>query len=291
MRRILTVIIAVAVIGIGANRVLYAITGNFVKDFEHPFVGLAVFYDSSGEFSHRCSGSLLSPHVFLTAGHCVFGVSSARVYFQQDAGAHYDPATQQDPVSGYPDDCFTQPCTTGRKLISFGYAGQFLLPNTQDAGLVILDHAIDLPEYGALAEAGSLDALASRRGLQSVTFTDSGYGLSYTNPATTVSYRERLMVTSKLDNLSSALNDGFNVQTSNSPGIGGGTCFGDSGGPLFYGASSSNTIVGVTSFGHSSNVCAGTDFAYRTDRQAVINWILTNAGREAKQIAVVPLQP
>ena len=82
-----------------------AITGNFVKDFEHPFVGLAVFYDADGEFMGRCSGSLITPTVFLTAGHCVDGATSARVYFQQDAGANYDPETQLDPVTGYPDTC------------------------------------------------------------------------------------------------------------------------------------------------------------------------------------------
>jgi hypothetical protein len=47
-----------------------AITGNYVKDFAHPFVGLVVFYDADGEFLGRCSGSLLTPIVFLTAGHC-----------------------------------------------------------------------------------------------------------------------------------------------------------------------------------------------------------------------------
>jgi hypothetical protein len=64
-----------------------AITGDYVKDNEHPFVGLIVFYGPDGAFHHRCSGSLLTPTVFLTAGHCTAGGSSARVYFQQDAGA------------------------------------------------------------------------------------------------------------------------------------------------------------------------------------------------------------
>jgi hypothetical protein len=74
-----------------------AITGDWISDDEHPFVGLAVFYDDSGDFLWRCSGSLISPTVFLTAGHCadtVGGAVTARIYFQQDAGAHYDPATQ-----------------------------------------------------------------------------------------------------------------------------------------------------------------------------------------------------
>lgn len=62
-----------------------AITNNFVPDYEHPFVGLAVFYDANGEFLWRCSGSLISPTVFLTAGHCADtaeGAATARVYFQ-----------------------------------------------------------------------------------------------------------------------------------------------------------------------------------------------------------------
>jgi hypothetical protein len=99
--------------------------GQVRPDFEHPFVGLAVFYDATGEFIGRCSGSLLSPSLFLTAGHCIEGATSARVYFQQDAGAHYDPVTQIDPVSGYPETCLTQPCTTSSELISFGYRRDF----------------------------------------------------------------------------------------------------------------------------------------------------------------------
>jgi hypothetical protein len=263
-----------------------AITFKSVKDFEHPFVGLAVFYNVDGEFVWRCSGSLLTPHVFVTAGHCTdsngdegpgTGAHTARIYFQQDAGAHYDPVTEHDPVTGYPDDCAAGTlgvtCATGT-LRSFGYPAP--LPNTHDIGLVILDQPIDLPEYGSLAAAGSLDVLATRRGLQDIAFTASGYGLSYTNPAKTVTLRERLMASSQLTNLRSHLTGGFNLQTTNNPGIGGGTCFGDSGGPIFFGGHTSNIIVGVTSFGLSAQVCAGADFSYRTDRQAVIDWILSN---------------
>ena len=263
-----------------------AITGKFVDDFQHPFVGLAVFYDASGEFIGRCSGSLLSPSLFLTAGHCIEGAASARVYFQQDAGANYDPATEVDPVTGYPETCLSEPCTTSSELISYGYPQP--LPNTRDAALLILDEPINLSEYGVLATAGSLDVLATQRGRQAIDFTVSGYGLTYTNPAKTISFRERLMASSRLVNLRSALNGGFNLQTTNNPGIGGGTCFGDSGGPVFYGSSSSNLIVGITSFGLSSNVCAGVDFSYRTDQAELIEFILANVP-EGETVTVVPL--
>ena len=263
-----------------------AITGKYVEDFQHPFVGLAVFYDESGEFIGRCSGSLLSPSLFLTAGHCIEGAASARVYFQQDAGANFDPVTEIDPNTGYPESCLSQPCTTSTELINYGYPAGF--PNTRDAALVILDEPIVLDEYGVLAAAGSLDALATRRGHQALNFTVSGYGLTYTNPAKTISFRERLMASSRLVNLRSALTGGFNLQTTNNPGIGGGTCFGDSGGPVFYGSSSSNLIVGVTSFGLSSNVCAGVDFSYRTDQAELIEFILANVP-EGETVSIVPL--
>jgi len=83
----------------------YAITGNFVEDNVHPYVGLVVFYDANGEFIWRCTGTLISDQTLLTAGHCadtVGGAVTARVYFQQDAGANYDPDLGYDPITGYP---------------------------------------------------------------------------------------------------------------------------------------------------------------------------------------------
>ena len=283
--RILNLLATLLLVTFAANPAR-AITGNFVDDFQHPFVGLAVFYDEQGEFIGRCSGSLLSPSLFLTAGHCIDGAASARVYFQQDAGANYDPATELDPVTGYPESCLSEPCTTSSELLNYGYPAGF--PNTRDAALLILDEPIVLSEYGVLAAAGSLDALATRRGRQAIDFTVSGYGLTYTNPAKTISFRERLMASSRLVNLRSALTGGFNLQTTNNPGIGGGTCFGDSGGPVFYGGFSSNLIVGITSFGLSSQVCAGVDFAYRTDQQELIDFILANVP-EGETVSIVPL--
>jgi hypothetical protein len=296
--RKLIVLLAV-VLGMLATSALPAgaITGNYVKDFEHPFVGLVTFYDENDEFSHRCSGSLLSPSVFLTAGHCTDGATTARVYFQQDAGANYDPEMQVDPVSGYPEYCaegtLGVTCATSGELYNYGFDDFESFPDTHDVGLVILDQPITLPEYGALAAAGSLDELDTKRGHQEITFTSSGYGLSESNPVHVTSLRERLMAQSRLTNLRSHNNDGFNLQTNGNGSGRGGTCSGDSGGPVFYGGFESNTIVAVTSFGMNA-YCRGVDFSYRTDRQEVIDWIIETvensaASDEADDIQIVPL--
>jgi secreted trypsin-like serine protease len=269
---------------------LNAITGNWVEDFEHPFVGLAVFYDANGEFLWRCSGSLLSPTAFLTAGHCAdiaSGAVSARVYFQQDAGVNYDPATQFDPVSGYPDTCAAGTegitCATSDQIYNFDFTGRLTLPNTHDIGLLILDQPIILPEYGQLAAVRTLNTLTTRRGTRATVFTVSGYGLTYrpnaNAPLTTISFRERLMAQSMLVNLNSALNDGFNLQTQGSGEVRGGTCSGDSGGPVFLGPYSSNLVVAVTSFGLNA-LCRGTDFAYRVDTAEVQAWMEETLGPE-----------
>jgi secreted trypsin-like serine protease len=262
----------------------HAITGkNWVDDNEHPFVGLAVFYDAAGEFLWRCSGSLISPTKFLTAGHCADtgeGAVSARVYFQQDAGANFDLVTEVDPVTGYPEVCAPGTlgtlCATSHQLFNFGFDNFAGFPNTHDVGLLILDQTIAMPEYGQLPSPGTLDALSTARGTRNTLFTVSGYGLTKSSQVHSavpnISFRSRLMASSTLVNLNSAYNDGFNIQTQGNGSDRGGTCSGDSGGPVFLGGFTSNLIVAVTSFGLNA-ICRGTDFAYRIDRQEVLDWI------------------
>ena len=133
-----------------------------------------------------------------------------------------------------------------------------------------------MPEYGQLPAAGVLNGLGTARGKKDTIFTVSGYGLSYSNneksAVPNISFRERLMAQSTLVNLGSHKTDGFNLQTQGNGDSRGGTCSGDSGGPVFLGDANSNVIVAVTSFGLNS-LCRGTDFGYRVDRAAVLSWI------------------
>ncbi|PKN97123.1 MAG: hypothetical protein CVU42_17260 [Chloroflexi bacterium HGW-Chloroflexi-4] len=278
-RAIPLVLVALALIVMPA----LAITGNWVNDDVHPFVGMIAFYDESGEFIWRCTGSLISPTKMLTAGHCADvgeGAASARVWFQENAGGNYDPALGYDPITGYADSCASGTlgtlCATSDEIYNYGFANFAGFPNTKDVGLIILDQPISLSEYGELPTAGMLDGLDKARGLKDTIFTISGYGLTYStnvkDALPNISYRIRLMATSTLVNLGSKYTDGYNLQTQGNGSGRGGTCSGDSGGPVFLGGTDSNLIVAVTSFGLNS-MCRGTDFGYRIDRQEVLDWI------------------
>jgi hypothetical protein len=282
MRRLLTLLTAVlASIALGTTSV-HAITGNFTPDFEHDYVGLVVFYDAAGNPTHRCSGSLLTDRVFLTAGHCVTLdnegtlATSARVYFEQDVEA----------VKGYP----TSGGIVGTELHSYGYMGLANLPQSRDAGLVILDRSVTtvypgITEYASLAAAGTLDAYGT--GIDA-TVDLSGYGVQNANKNNGVAVRERLKATTFIiGGRNPNLKSSFNVQLASNRGGGrGGTCFGDSGGPVLL--SGTDIVVAVNSFVLNGN-CAGQGFGYRTDQQAVINWILANAGDEADEIEIVAI--
>ncbi|MGH8178468.1 MAG: trypsin-like serine protease [Steroidobacter sp.] len=292
-------ILLAAAIAFAGPQPAHAITGSYVEDHVHTYVGLAVFYDENGEFSHRCSGSLLSPRIFLTAGHCTddsLNLSSARVYFHQDAGVDFNPETGIDPTTGYPETCIPTDdplCVTGSLLFDYGFDNFAGFPNIRDAGVVVLDEPVFTANgrYASLAEAGSVDQLATRRGVQETDFIASGYGVSDNWPPTKpiLSFRERLMTTVRLQNLGNQWAGGFNIQISSAQGNDrGGICSGDSGGPILW--DDADTIIGITSFGKHTQ-CLGNGFAYRVDQQDLIDWILEIAATvgEDDDINIVPL--
>src|SRR5829696_4343470 len=102
--RKLVVLLAVVLSVLATAVPAWAITGNYVEDNEHPFVGLVVFYGEDGDdadedpdFLHRCSFSLLTPTVSLNAGHCTdeaTGETTAHEYYQQDDNDNANPETE-----------------------------------------------------------------------------------------------------------------------------------------------------------------------------------------------------
>jgi hypothetical protein len=292
MRRITAILGLAFALVLTSGASAQAITGDVSDDFDHPYVGLIAFYDANGAFVHRCSGSLLTDTVFLTAGHCVTLdekgtlAASARIWFEQDAGADYDPATGAPARSGYP---VTGGVTAGT-LHNYGFLGP-TLPETHDVGLAILDQPVttvypDLTRYGSLAHAGTLEEYTASHPGDTATVTLSGYGVTSTtgNPAEDVSYRSRLQADTFILGLDTPQTGEVNVELAANPGgDGGGACFGDSGGPMLL--PETDVISAVTSLGNAT--CSGASYSYRTDQDAVIAWILKFAESEADEITIV----
>ena len=240
-----------------------------------------------------CSGTLISPTVVLTAGHCADGVGLNGVETTSTGGdggndiwvnfgevpsfvgippsANYIPDLNQQRYEDRVAWFATQPAWHRGMALShpsFNPAAFFLF----DLGVVILDAPVTMGQYGELPDLGRLDSKNAKKEL----FTPVGYGLNASGPQPQHDEGgdSRFKATVKLVNVTGTFGipDGTSVKFSSNNGQPhqGGTCFGDSGGPIF--AEGTFEIVAVTSFGINSN-CAGSSGGYRIDQADDLDWL------------------
>jgi secreted trypsin-like serine protease len=237
---------------------LGAITNGEIDGNRHPAVLLLVM-DVNGQPAFRCSGTLLSPTVLLTAGHCAGEpgeFSAMRVFTESDVqnGNNNFPFAGRNSVEA----------VTWSAHPLFREDTFFL----HDVGVVVLRKAVKLSpsSYGVLPTEGELDSLQPR---SSTIFTSVGYGLQQINPVFVESALVRMFAQPHLVQINTGFTGDFSLLLSNNHSTGG-TCFGDSGGPNFLGTS--NIIAGVTSFG-LNGTCGGTGGVFRLDKGDVLDFV------------------
>jgi Trypsin len=233
-----------------------AITNGELDGNGHPQVVL-VLMEVDGVPAFRCSGTLLSPTIVVTAGHCTDRneFSGIRIFAEPNVDA--------DPTYPGPGGPNTHEASDFTSHPLFDSNAFFL----HDVGMIKLATPVPgVSTFGALPGVNSLDGLRPKR---STTFTSVGYGVQRINPAMTQADRIRMVAHPKLDQINTGFVGDFSLLLSNNAATGG-TCFGDSGGPNFLG--SSNVIAGVTSFG-LNGTCGGTGGVFRLDRQNVLDFI------------------
>jgi hypothetical protein len=220
----------------------------------HPYVGMV--YNAEGDESH-CSGTLISPTVFLTAAHCTkhFEEADSQVYVTFEKQADF-----------FPDNAYT-----GTPHTHPDYDGFF-----PDVGVVVLDEAVSTGSgYARLPGAGIVERFKIGKPLTVVGYgaNDFEVGGGPPQPVYLLTRYKATVEYLGTEGLGNSLGDDRFIKTSAaSAGEGGeGVCFGDSGAPFFL-PRDERTVVAVTSFGPSPR-CAAVAYGQRVDLQVVLGWV------------------
>ena len=248
-----------------------AITDGTLDGSDHPYVGLMVAKGANGEPLWRCSGTLMSSTVFLTAGHCTEApAATAVLYFASNVVS----GTGGTPGALCATGRVGYPCTGGNAT-GVVHTHPDYNPNAffvRDLGVVVLDAPLQMSQYGRLPSLDQYDALKVG---SKTTFTSVGYGLQKSFPDAAawkdVALKTRMVANPQLVQINRGIVGDFSLLLSNNANTGG-TCFGDSGGANFIG--STRTLAGVTSFGLNST-CGGVGGIFRVDRSWSLDWLAT----------------
>jgi hypothetical protein len=238
---------------------VWAITFGEPDNGRHPFVGSLVV-EFRGERFQFCSGTLVSPTVFVTAGHCLSATEEEGL----PVWVTFDEIVDAD-ADGFIDASVT--LHTGTTVVHPLFPGTSKDPH--DVAVFVLDDPVNMAAYGQLPTVGLLDSVEK----QSTLFTTVGYGTVRDDKRR--SYKSFELGTRRLVAVQEplSLNRAWFELSMNPSTDNGGTCYGDSGGPHFLGAGSSETrtIVSLTVTG--DRFCRATDKTYRLDTPSALSFL------------------
>jgi hypothetical protein len=276
-----------------------AITYGELDEGRHPYVGFMISFDPSEQGWFTCSGTLLDADTFLTAGHCAYGIGTGgEVVLDADKEIVTSGGTDvwvtfddSDVLAGWPTRAdyptgealndarrawldANPDYTSGTAYPHPDYDNFTKFPVNYDVGVVELDQAAPVKTFGELAPLGTAEALmAQAENPNDALVENVGYGTQSVRPKP-LSVDTRYKSTSRIVEIKGNIARGGNLHTLNNPspiGGRGGTCSGDSGGPVLV--NNTNYVIAVVSFGFSGT-CHGADYSWRVDTQESYNFIL-----------------
>jgi hypothetical protein len=246
----------------------------------HPNVVNLIFERPDGLYS--CTGTLLSPTLVLTAGHCTEEAGAVNINTWVRNDPDLDAAfTTERPGYASTRAWLNATWSKGQAIPHPQYNDYAQFPDTFDVGVVLLETPIYVAEYGALPTLGQFDYLRRSRGsMANRRAVVVGYGLQGKIPAFSQDDWVRYRGESSVANLENGSVLGYqNFQFTNSPGKGngvGGTCSGDSGGPAFWvdpaTGLETNVVMAVNSYSVTP-LCNGVDYQLRTDISVTLDFV------------------
>ena len=184
MRRLAAVLLATVAALLTLVGSSGAITGGQLDGNGHPNVAMIVFYQPDGRF--RCSATLVSPTVLVTAAHCTDGVRGKVIATFDSVAPTPTPRAADDPGDGTSSVGYSAPVAgwvTGTPHAHPLWAGELQLNDLHDVGVVVLDAPYGAAAPAALPPRNYLAGLASGNGgLSKQTFTVVGYGVFFEKP-------------------------------------------------------------------------------------------------------------
>ena len=258
-RRAVLLVLLMAVGVVLAGGVAGAIINGKPDANRHPYVG-ALVTDLDGKNLPICTGTLISPRVFLTAGHCTDYIKDEGLPTYVSFDPTFDQSSTLVRGRSYVFPRYRE--VPGNGLPEF---------DAYDVGVVVLKRPVSTAKgYGRLPKAGLVERLETGKVLTAVGYGASGFDVGGGQPHPV--YRDvRYRANVRLINTENRVADMFVKLSGASAGRGGeGTCFGDSGGPIFL--PNQRTVVANNSFVTNSR-CAGVTYAQRMDLPPVLHWV------------------